>query len=220
MERKILIPLIAAIILVLAAAILLPGGRKVDEHPRLPWMVEVDTDGTLKVFDISLGRTTLAETRNILKDDGETSLFRNAEGKLSLETFFPQVYLSGIRAELVAACQVEPQVLAQMFERGVRVNTMGNGVKKITLADADLAQAALLPVESITYLPKARLDAELLTQRFGPPERRITESSGVVHWIYPKKGLDLALNPEGKVVMQYVNPGRFQTILEPLEKAH
>jgi hypothetical protein len=41
----------------------------------------------------------------------------------------------------------------------------------------------------------------------------------VVHWLYPAKGMDLARDPKGKVVIQYVNPAELAALTEPLRTA-
>jgi hypothetical protein len=63
----------------------------------------------------------------------------------------------------------------------------------------------------------SRLDEALLEKRFGAPAERITESeTGIVHWIYPDKGMDLARDPKGKVVIQYVSPADLPGLTQPL----
>ena len=56
-----------------------------------------------------------------------------------------------------------------------------------------------------------------MAQRFGEPLRRIQEAGGISHWLYPDKGLDIAINPDGKEVLQYINPADFSRIIEPLQ---
>jgi len=43
------------------------------------------------------------------------------------------------------------------------------------------------------------------------------EATGITHWLYPDRGLDIAVNPDGREVFQYVMPARFNELLEPLE---
>jgi hypothetical protein len=79
---------------------------------------------------------------------------------------------------------------------------------------------ASAPIRAISYLPKARLDEALIEQRFGVPSLRLAEpETGVVHWLYPERGIDIGRDPSGNVVIQYVNPDDFDRLLRPLQDA-
>jgi hypothetical protein len=107
-----------------------------------------------------------------------------------------------------------------MYNNGVRVANMGGGRQKITVAEADLAKLKQTPIASLTYLPKANLDAGMISSRFGEPAERIKERDSLIeHWLYPQKGLDIALDPEGKEVLQYVQPRHFESLRAPLMAA-
>jgi hypothetical protein len=96
------------------------------------------------------------------------------------------------------------------------VNVTGSG-KEITLTPEDAAKIFMMPISSLTYMPLVRLEVAVLTKRFGQPELRIRENkSGVVHWLYPQNGLDIALGENEKPLLQYVSPGDFDKLLQPL----
>jgi hypothetical protein len=61
------------------------------------------------------------------------------------------------------------------------------------------------------------LDEDLIERRFGSPSERRTEAeTGIVHWLYPQRGIDIARDPKGKVVIQYVDRADFANVLAPL----
>ena len=65
--------------------------------------------------------------------------------------------------------------------------------------------------------PTVLLDEDLLHKRFGEPAQRIREAeNNTTHWLYPERGLDIALNDEGQAVMQYVSPKAFSKLMAPL----
>ena len=47
----------------------------------------------------------------------------------------------------------------------------------------------------------------------------LTEEAGVIHRLYPDKGMDIGLDSRGGVVIQYVNPAAFADAIAPLEGA-
>ncbi len=135
-----------------------------------------------------------------------------------VEAYFDNVDFSGLRARIVLVMALGQEQLDAMYARGARIATMGSGTHKVTLADEDLAKVRATPIDAITYIPRINLDAEVIEKRFGVPARRIREKeSGIEHWLYPEKGLDIALDPEGKEILQYVLPERFDNLLRPLE---
>ena len=42
--------------------------------------------------------------------------------------------------------------------------------------------------------------------------------NGTVHWLYPKLGLDIALDSNSKGVLQYVLPKDFAALVQPLRE--
>ncbi len=219
MGRTVFWPVLVLALVAVAAAVFLPGGRKAEPPRHLPWQIELLPDGGSRVFGITLGRTTLGEMERQLGEEAEVSLFATDDGERVVEAYFNDVTLDGLKARMVAVLDFPPEVLEQLFDRGARIASLARGERKVTLSDPDLALARRTPVVAITYLPRIDLEEPLLLRRFGEPDRRIAEPGGeVVHWLYPERGLDLAVSREAKEVLQYVAPRDFSRLLEPLEK--
>ena len=217
MERKIILGILAATLIAIALAIVLPGGRTVDEQPRLPWLIEIDAAGYPTVFGITLGKSRLQEVRDRFREQGEINLFRSGDGGFSVEAYFGRLYLSGIRASMIITLDLDQAAMQQMFDRGLRISQMESGGKKVKLAASDAIALEQAIIDHIAYLPATDLDDVLIASRFGEPDLRIEEeSSGLVHWLYPEKGLDIAVNPDGKEVFQYLIPANFERALAPL----
>jgi hypothetical protein len=217
MERKIFLSVFIAALIAVALAVLLPGGRTVDKHPRLPWLIRVDETGYSTVFGLTLGRSTLAEVQEAFQEQGKTNLFVSPEQRFYFETYFKGLYLDGIRADLVFSLEVNQATAEQLYDRGLRISQLGNGTRKIELAQPDLDLLGHARVTHITYVPGTNLEPDLIAARFGEPARQIAEASGITHWLYPDRGLDIAVNPDGREIFQYVMPARFNELLEPLE---
>ena len=200
-------------------AVMLPGGRPPEPARHLPWQIEVLPDGSSRVFGITLGRTTLGEMEQQLQEQAEVSLFATDAGDKVVEGYFNTVTLDGLRAKMVATLGFDEKQLQQIFDRGARFSTLAQGKRKVTLSDPDLLLARHTPVVAITYLPRVDLDEQILRRRFGEPARTIAEPNGlVVHWLYPDRGQDIAVSSKGKEVFQYVAPGEFHRLVEPLER--
>lgn len=217
MERKLFLGILAVTLIALAVAILIPGGRSVDEQPKLPWNLQVNEQGRLGVFGIELGNSDLESARKSFQAQGKANLFLTPDKRYMVEVYFQNLYLSGLKADIVLSLELPDDRAAQMFARGERISQMGNGVKKVEFSSNDLVELGREKIAIITYIPAADLDEELIASRFGEPASKVREPDvAVVHWLYPEKGLDIAVNAEGKEVFQYVNPGEFGRVLKPL----
>ena len=217
-DRKIFLSILTISLIALAAAILLPGGRTVDDHPRLPWDVKVDPQGNLSVLGITLGQSTLEQARTSFESQGKANLFLTPDNRYVVEVYFQRLYLSGIRADVVLNMELPEAQAVQMFERGERISLMGSGTRKIELSSDDMKLLAQDKISYITYLPATDLEESLIFGRFGAPEKRMPEpDSSLIHWLYPTKGMDIAVNPDGKEVIQYINPGDFSMVTGPLQ---
>ncbi|MGB4333508.1 MAG: hypothetical protein WBJ41_01510 [Chromatiaceae bacterium] len=224
MDRKMILSILAfAVFAFIGIMLLLPDENIEDQTPRLPWQVEQDGQGRTQVFGFTLGETTLGEIRRLFQEEGEINLFarldpdHQATGYV-VEAYFDQIYLNRIRGDFVIGIQADPATLGPMYERGLRISQLGSGAKKVKLDPADIATLETLPISTITYLPWKSLDAEIVAKRFGTPaEQRLEPETGVTHWLYPDKGMDLAMDKKGGVVIQYVNRDAFADVIAPLE---
>lgn len=217
MENRVFLTVLIVAVLALVTALFLPGGRAPD-HTRMPWLISVAENGELTVFNLTLGKSTLKDARRELGDSGTVALYLKGDGKKVVEVYFERLFLSGIRSNMVLTLQLTPDMLEEMYMRGARISKAESGVRKVDLSGEDLATLEQRPITLITYLPYVDLEDEVIARRFGEPDQRIKEESGITHWLYPKRGLDIAMNPDGKDVFQYLPPERFDEVMAPLIK--
>lgn len=217
MDRKLILSILAAAVLGFIAIMLFPGSREPEGPPKLPWDIGLDDQGRVRVFGLTLGRSTLADIQALFGEEGEINLFSPAPGQYSVESYFEQIYLSRLRADFVVTLEAPPETLAAMYDRGLRVSKLPSGTKRVKLDPADIAVLRQAPIRHLTYLPQSSLAEDLLERRFGAPAERLTETeTGIVHWVYPDKGVDLARDPKGKVVIQYVSPADLPGLVQVL----
>jgi hypothetical protein len=223
MDRKIVLGVVGAALLGFFAVLLLMPPTIDDGQVRLPWRTGTSPDGHTQVFGFTLGETTLAEVRDLFGQEGTVNLFvtPGPPDRYGVEAYFEQVYLQGLRAEFVITVDLDQETLRAMYERGLRISKLGSGSRKVKLDPVDVETLLSRPIRTITYLPQARLDETLIEKRFGTPEERRTESeTGIVHWLYPNRGFDIARDSSGKVVIQYVDQADFADLLAPLTQQH
>ena len=219
MRKTVFWPVLLLSIVAVVVAVLLPGGPPPEPPHDLPWQIEALPNGNSRVFGIELGRSSLGDLEQQLKEPAEISLFVSDSGERTVEAYFNSVMLSGIKARFVATLDFDEATLQGLFDRGARIETLAVGRRKVTLSDDDLPRVYRTAVVALTYLPRIDLEPEVLRKRFGEPAERIAEPGGKVeHWLYPGKGLDLVVDAEGKEILQYVPPRLFERLARPLRK--
>lgn len=221
MDRKIILSVLAAALMAFIGIWLLLSIIP-DERAGLrlyPWDATRDSAGRTRVFDLSMGESTLADVRALLDEEGKVNLFVNPDASYAVEVYFDNIILSNIRADWIITLALEQDQLAAMYDRGLRVSTIASGSRKVTMAPEDVETLADVPIRSLTYLPWKSLEPRDIDGNFGAPAEQRTEDSGVVHWLYPDKGMDIARDKDGGVVIQYLNPDDFARALAPLTAA-
>ncbi len=219
MDRKILTWLLSATALILLAVIMIPGEPPAQRPELFPWNLGQDAQGHNRVIGLVLGVSTLEEARQLFREEGETALFVEPDGDFFLEAYLKGISLNGLKADLVLNLEVDPDQAAAMFDRGVRMKSLESGNRRVDLASQDQQTLAKSVIRSLTLVPGSDLDPETLVRRFGEPAQRRTEGdSDIVHWLYPDRGLEIVVDPEGKEMLQYVNPDEFDRLVKPLQQ--
>jgi len=215
MDKRIVWGVIALAVAAISMLLMLPEPAR-QTPDTLPWNITHPTPGTSRVFGITLGQSPLNELERVFQEQAAISLFKTGDGKMLVEAFFDELNLNGLKAKFVLTIAVPPEELEGIFNRGLRMNSTSSG-KRITLAADDLARVRQAPVASLTYLPNVRLEEDIIAKRFGEPAQRVRENkTGVIHWLYPQHGLDIALGGKEKPLLQYVAPKDFELLRAPL----
>ena len=218
MDRKIILSTLAAAAM-LFIGIMLILSILPDERAGLklyPWDVSQDAAGHTRVFNLTIGESTLADARALLGDEGKINLFESPDGTRTVEVYFKNIFLSNLKADWIITLGVPEDQLAAMYERGLRISKTSSGSRKVKLDPVDVERLANAPIRILTYLPWKGLEPRDIAGRFGEPAEKRTEESGIVHWLYPELGMDIARDDDGGVVIQYLNPGSFDRAVAPL----
>lgn len=181
-----------------------------------PWQIDLPAPGQSRVFGLQPGLTTLAEASALYGPDIDIAIVAPPGQPASLEAYFESVQMGRIMGKLVLTIEADESSLAAMRERAAKVEYMDSTTRKISLNREDLANAQGLAIRAITFIPSANLDEDIVLQRFGTPAMRIRVSEDREHFLYPDKGLDLALDRRTKEVLQYVAPSNFERLSKPL----
>ncbi len=185
----------------------------------LPWQITIDQHGRSTVFNQTLGKSTLRDFQHYVKREPMISMFRDPDGRLSVEALFEKVDLGGLIANVILKLDIPESELIEIEKTAISHKAMPSGAYELKLPGQQLKALENERVSSITYTPASiPLDTELIKLRFGQPTEIIKSGDKISHFLYPHIGLDiiLNLNKRGKAIFQYVNPGDFDQIREKL----
>lgn len=210
---------IFALLAVLLAVYPFLGDEKQGESlTGLPWQIDVMADGSTKVFGLHIGTSKLADAQSLLGDDMELAIIASTDVEEvgSLEMYYGHYRTGLLSGKLILHTATSDEQVLHWRENAEKSDYMPSGyAKKYTFSADDKALILQETISGITFIPAVNLDEEIVISRFGEPAERI-EQLGTTHYLYPEKGLDIAVHESSKEVMQYVSPDQFQALIEPL----
>ena len=188
----------------------------------LPWQIDIMPDGSTQVFGLHIGTSRLLDAQRILGDDMEVAIVASSGGSIkdagSLEMYYGHYRAGLLSGKLVLQTKASAEDVKRWRENAVKSEYMASGQAKKYILDADdLPQILAEVIVGLTFAPVVNLDEDVITARFGEASERI-EGDGVTHFLYPEKGLDIALYEKAKEVLQYVPPDEFKQLSQPLRK--
>jgi len=183
----------------------------------LPWQIDIQADGSTRVFGLHLGASRLSDAIKILGNDMDLAIIAAADEPGNLEMYYGHYKAGLLSGKLILQTRANEQDINRWRDNSPKFEYMASGLaKKHILLENDLPQVLDERIVSLTFIPAVNLDEKVILARFGKPDQRI-QSAGVEHYLYPSKGLDIALHEGSKEVLQYVPPDAFQMLIEPLQ---
>jgi len=179
---------------------------------KLPWQITLLEDGKSTVFGITLNQTSLRNAFKSLDVFPETALFAHKDGRKTLEAYISSVSISGLTAKMILEYGVSEDSKTRYIENSVKKEGTPSGAFKYSLTEKDLLEAMQAPVISISYIPYAQFDDEIIMQRFGIAAETIELNEKTSVLLYPELGLSITYNKEEKEYLQYVAPVHFDRL--------
>lgn len=187
-----------------------PGPETFTARTDLPWQVSVNPDGTVEVFDLVLGRSTLAGAIEKFGGVEGLAVFENNAGEMALEAYFGTVQFGPLKAKVIAALDSSVDELEAMKQAANDRDGSPSGDWKYPLSDGPTAHLGRT-VKGITYIPGTRnLDSDFLLGRFGEPDAILHEGERATSWFYPQQGLSILIDAKAREVFEYRLPKDLQ----------
>ncbi|RMG34753.1 MAG: hypothetical protein D6720_08610 [Gammaproteobacteria bacterium] len=205
--------LVALIALVLAGFWLFgppPDPELIKPRTDLPWQVRVNADGSVHVFDLDIGRSTLRDAIAKFGEPEGAAVFQHGDGRLDLEVYFGKVHFGPLVARVVTKLEAPPQEKRKLAQSAKKRESSPTGDWKFRLPDDAIGHLLDHRLSAISYIPGTRsLDQAFYVERFGPPQVWLQEKAGARSLFYPARGLSILVDDAGPEVLEYTRPQNF-----------
>ena len=208
--------------LALVAATAAGCDRTPPDHPFLPWEMEVNERGHVAVFGVTLGESTLLDFKRLYDQKADLAMFSKSGEPLTLEAYFGRMSVGPLTARVVLVGDVGQETLERWAAESTIADPTPSGARKLSMSDEALVEAQDKPIRSISYAPSADYEKALIRRHFGEPAAirdpprgdRDEDEPPAELWLYPDKGLAITVEPEDGELFQYINPNRFDRLVE------
>ncbi len=188
------------VFLMIASAMLIAviGQREPTAHlDAMPWEVYRLENNSLRVFGITLGKTSIQEANQIFASFAETkfqvTIDNNEFQTYQLIADYDELVIGRLLAKIQATYLISQKNLQHIA--GTLNIATGNQGKKFYLIDKKTEMKYLnTAIETITYIPSIDYDLETIQQRFGhaSEEKQLNEHEKL--WRYPEMGLEIYIH--------------------------
>jgi len=209
------------IIVGLALAILLYFLFPNETNPRPElWDIQVES-GQLSILGLSLNTSQLQQASATFKSMPDTALFttRQRPGMpvpaMHLEAYFEDLFDAG--DSIILSLNGDAELLNVIKKQAYQPKLFPNGTIRVRIKGDLMNAVQQLSIRSITIVAGEQVNIPAFEEKFGKPTQLIDDGEGNAHILYPNLGLDFIQPSEGRHVLQFVPPEKFEEeLLLPL----
>lgn len=166
-----------------------------------PWEVDQLENGNLRVFDVTLGKTTIQEVNQIFASFAETylisSLDNNDKQSFQLIAYYNELVIDGLIAAVEITYEIDQKDLDKLFQsldKPAISQNDNNKVKRYKISKAAEISYLNSAVATITYIPSIDFGMESIRQRFGTATDEVKINKEEQLWVYPDLGLEIHIH--------------------------
>ena len=163
-----------------------------------PWEIDIHKNGYIRVFGITLGKTTIQDANQILASFPETRLIMDTP-QARLVAVYDELNLGGYLANIELNYALDENTLKNLTE-----NTAVLTDKNYGKIDKDIELSLLSTViNGLTYKPDIEYDIDAILQRFGQPVNEVKLSDTSTRLEYPDMGLEIMIDTQAPDYFKY-----------------
>lgn len=211
-ERYVIISILSLALTVFAGLFIFTLGSDIPKNQSMPWESHVNEHQQTVVFDLVMGSDRVIDAARIFGVEIQASLFEDVDGGKQLEAYFSNTKVGGISAGIILNLAIKDESMVELNTHIDEIMMMPSGVKKTTFLPIGDRVISSLVINSLSFVPKADLDEQVIKKLFGQPDRIEVESAidnggdnGGSYWYYPNKGLRIIIGTEQKEIFEFSN---------------
>jgi hypothetical protein len=204
-EGKLVLIILSIAVLIYTVFYLLSRDITLPDNQAMPWQSYVNDQGETVVFDLTMGKSTLADAMRLFGTEVEASLFEE-DNKRDLEVFFSSTKVGGISAKVILNLDLNNQQFSYLNNNIKETEVLSIDTKKISFNKAGESSMFALTINALTFIPRADLSADTLIGLFKKPARVDLVEPGIEYWYYPSKGLRIIVDTENKEILEFYTP--------------
>lgn len=163
-----------------------------------PWEVSIINNENVRVFGITLGKTTIQDANQILASFPETRLVMD-DSQAKLVAVYDELIIGGFIASIELSYALDAESLKQLADKSSNISDKSYG-----LLDKNAEMALLSTViNGLIYRPSIDFDIDAILQRFGQPAREDKPTDSITHMDYPDLGLEIIVDTQGPDLFKY-----------------
>ncbi|VAW58596.1 hypothetical protein MNBD_GAMMA08-526 [hydrothermal vent metagenome] len=165
----------------------------------MPWDVDRLENGSLRVFNITLGKTLIQEANQIFARFGKTQLLVTTDvdkNKIyQLITTYDELIIGGLIAKIELTYQVTQEDLKKIMDSLENKQTQADTKTQLYSVNKNIEMQYLnTPVASIIYIPSIDYGLETIRQNFGQAAEENQLNNNEQLWYYPEMGLQIYIH--------------------------
>lgn len=163
-----------------------------------PWEVSIINNQNVRVFGITLGKTTIQDANQILASFPETRLIQDGS-QAKLVAVYDELIIGGFIASIELNYALDADRLKQLVDKSSIVVD-----KNYRLLDKDTEMALLSTViNGLIYRPGIDYDIDAILQRFGQADSELKVTDTITQLNYPELGLEIIIDTQGSDLFKY-----------------
>ena len=200
MNRTFLILLMIGVAMIIAV---IGQDQPVNDLDYLPWEVNRLDNGSIRVFGLTLGKSTIQEANQIYASFATTRLqditSANDTHSHQLIAIYDELSIGGINTKIHLGYQLDSKKVADIYNTLPQKNNTNINDTEAMLYPLDIkTERSLLntPVSSITYIPSIDFGEDVIRQRFGQAAEELKINDMKQLWFYPELGLQIYIHAD------------------------
>jgi len=171
----------------------------------MPWEVDQLDNGSLRVFGLTLDKTSIQDANQIFASFAQTRLQvttdKNGHQTYKLTAFYDELIIGGLIAKIKLIYKIDSNDLQKIY---LSLNSSNPDNKTTEVSNKDVEFYSVSqniemehlnkPVSSITYIPSLDYDQESIRQNFGRAAEEKQINDDLQLWSYPEMGLKIYIS--------------------------